>query len=326
MNYQDNRLLNNYNRFIQNNVPFQNNNLLYNNPMFQNNMNNNNSQQMQMMQMAHMQKMKELQELKKIEKLNELEKKYDKNSENMKKNIKDILINYDKDKIDKEKQENKLVAEQFKNYKQVENQYKTTREKYIQERTNQPYKNIIKDEKYINKFIEKPKEKIDQKELIVHRVTNADKEGVEEECVTMDKEREKHDGELKVIYSSSKENEHKKKFEYNHKYKYRIKYDPSDHKKLKDDKISYFKKEQKKIEDNKEKIQNIYESLKISGIFSEEELNDIGMTNESLNKLAETQSKQFDNNNQNKTRIVIPTLSKKLDESKKERYRNRQKK
>ena len=50
MNNYNNKLLNSYQGFQQNNVPFNNNPLLYNNPMFRNNMNTTNSAQINQMQ------------------------------------------------------------------------------------------------------------------------------------------------------------------------------------------------------------------------------------------------------------------------------------
>ena len=79
------------------------------------------------------------------------------------------------------------------------------RAKYWQERTNQPYKNIIKDEKAIKVFLDKPRiaNKNEEKELkralIVHKVTDADKEGVDDEFKDLQGKLEKHNNELKVI-------------------------------------------------------------------------------------------------------------------------------
>ncbi len=112
-----------------------------------------------------------------------------------------------------------------------------------------------------------------------------------------------------MIYSTSHELEHKKKFEYNNKYKYRIKYDPSDHNKLKKDKISYYKREQKKMDNDREKTDAIIEDLVNKGIFDKDELEDIG----------------YDNTSSGSDKSISSSKSM-TSEDKKEKYRLRQNK
>ena len=251
-----------------------NNQNYFNNP-FLNNSNNSN-----------LIKIKEQQELKQLEKLNQLENKYNKDK------IKESVIK--PIKIEKDNRDIK------KDYNSKEKEYFKERDELWKIRTNQPYKNIIKDEQQVKKFINR--NNIDKSELIVHKVTNLDKQSVDKEYSQFKNKLETHNNELKVIYSTNKQAEHKKQFEYNHKYKYRIKYDPSDHNKLKQDKIEMFKKEQQKEEENKQKIDNIIENLINNGIFNKEELEEIGIKNNNDNS---------DNNSNN---------------SKKEKYIQRQKK
>ena len=273
----------------QQNVPFQNNSLLQQNPMFRDNMNYNNSQQLQMMQMMQvkqMQRIKELQKIKQIERLNELENSLDKEKirESVikplkieKKNNMDDIIKNAKEKwgfdISKKKS-NKNPYNDIND--QFQNKLETQKNTLQKQRTNLPYKNIIKNikkndqhyEKHYKKFVDKPlKGKVGtkeikkaQKQLLVHKVTDADKEGVEEEFDDLKQNLETHDDELKVIYSTSKEVEHKKKFEYNHKSKYRIKYNPDDHEDMKKDKINILKREQKKWKKIKRKKMKFYNS------------------------------------------------------------------
>jgi hypothetical protein len=144
--------------------------------------------------------------------------------------------------------------------------------KYWSKRTNQPYKNIMKNEDYTKKFK-------NTNDLIVHRVTDKDKEGVEEEFVDLQHKLEKHDDQLKVIYSTSKQNEHKKKFEYNHVYKYRVKHNAKDHSNLKEDKIAYYKKQQKKEEVGKKKLDILLDTLVSDGIFDKDELSGLSFGN-----------------------------------------------
>lgn len=270
-----NKLLNNYQHFQQNNNPFQNNMLLQNNPTFTSNMNYNNSTQMQQMQMMQMQKIKELQQMKQIEKLNEMENKMDKEK------IKESIIRPIRiERTNKDKQE--LEAR----WKESEKQYGNSKGKnygpeiqeYWGKRTNEAYKTIIKDPRFLKTQYKSTKD------LIVHRVTDKDKEGVTEEYTDLSKKLETHNKELKVIYSTTKEAEHKKKFEYNHVYKFRMHYNPKDHDNLKNDKIKYYKEQQRKEEDGKEKMDGIYEMLVNDGIFNEEEIKSLNGNNANVSK------------------------------------------
>ena len=259
-NLQSNKLLYEYQNSIQNNIPFQNNMLLQNNQLFNNNMQYNSAQ------MQQMQKIKEMQQIKQLEKLNELS----------------LLKSADKIKesvIRPEKLNDKNVRELETKWKDIESRYinKKTKDygpeikKYWENRTNEPYKNILKNENYSRSFKTKD-------DLIVHCVTQKDKEGVDKEYNEMDKNREKHNNELKMIYSTDQENEHKRKFEYNHVYKYRVKYDTKDHTQLKQDKIKYYKERQQKEEEGKNKIDSIMETLVNDGIFNQDELQSINIS------------------------------------------------
>lgn len=279
-----NRLVSNYNNFQQqHNVPFQNNNLLMNNPML--NMQNNQmmmmqQQQLQMQQMQQMQKVREMYQMKQMEKLNEVELTMDKEK------IKESLIK--PIKIEKTKQEK---AELEKKWKESENNYHDKSGKdfgpevrqYWAKRTNQPYKNIMKNEDYTKKIS-------NEKDLIVHRVTSKDKEGVEEGFIDLQQKLEKHDDELKVIYSISKKNEHKKKFEYNHVYKYRVQHDAKDHDDLKEDKIKYYKAQQKKEEVGKKKLDVLLDTLVSGGIFDKDELDGISLDKNKYNDTSSSKS------------------------------------
>lgn len=278
--FSGNRLLSNYNNSFQqnNNGFYQNNNLLRNNAFINPTMQQNNQMlqmqqqqlmQMQQQQMQQMQKIKEMQQMKQMEKLNEVELSMDKEK------IKESIIK--PIKIERNKQD-KIEVE--RKWKEAENAYydKTGKKtdygseikQYWSKRTNQPYKNILKNEDYTKQI------KSD-KDLIIHRVTNKDKEGVEEGFVDLQNKIEKHDDELKVIYSTSKQNEHKKKFEYNHVYKYRVQHDAKDHTDLKEDRITYYKKQQKKEEAGKKKLDVLLDTLISDGIFDKDELSGLAL-------------------------------------------------
>ena len=150
-------------------------------------------------------------------------------------------------------------------------------------RTNQPYKNIIKNEDVTKKNFKS------KDDLIVHKVTIKDKEGVDDSYNKFKQNLETHNDELQTIYSTDKRNEHKKKFEYNHVYKYRIQYDPKDHDKLKQDRIKYYKDRQKKEEEGKRTVDNILETLINDGIFDKSELSSVSLDiKESKNTASET--------------------------------------
>ncbi|QKF94049.1 hypothetical protein QKU48_gp0591 [Fadolivirus algeromassiliense] len=272
--FENNRLLSGYQQYNQTSIPtYQNNILLKNNPIFSGNnqMHQMNQmqqmQQMQMLQQMQMQQIKEMQQIKQMEKINELENNMDK--EKIRESvIKPIKIEKNK-KARQELEENWRVAEK-KYIDPTKKSYGPEVQEYWKQRTNQPYRGIMKNEDYNKQFKSKD-------DLIVHRVTNKDKEGVEEGFKVMESNIEKHNNELKVIYSTSNKNDHKKKFEYNHVYKYRVQYDPNDHDKLKENRVKYYKEQQKKEEEGKQKIDNIFETLVNDGIFDKNELNSINV-------------------------------------------------
>ena len=209
-------------------------------------------------QLMQIQKLKEQQKVKQIEKINEYET--DKMKEAIIKPVKIVKENFDIET----------------KYNDLEKGFKNKCSKYWENRTNIPYKVIIRDENEINKFINK--KKINEDDLVVHKVTPKDKIGVDEDLKKLENTLEVHNNELKVLYSANKKTEHKQKFEYNHKYKYRVKYEPSDHNQLKNNNINYLKQEQQKLEENKEKLDNIIDSLINNGIFNEDELQEMKMS------------------------------------------------
>ncbi len=143
-------------------------------------------------------------------------------------------------------------------------------------RTNQPYKNVIKKElfdkeykKYYNDDIFK-KDINNKNELIVHKVIkniDADEDLLEAEFLLIQEILEKHNGELKNIYSTSNENKYKKEFEYAQKYRYRLEYNPKDSEELKD----FYKKEQKKINKENKMLDQLIDMLVEGEDLSKEE-------------------------------------------------------
>jgi hypothetical protein len=167
---------------------------------------------------------------------------------------------------------------------------------YIRElwknRTNQPYKNIIKKEafdkdykKYYNDNIFK-RDINNRDELIVHKVIkdiDANEDLLEAEFLLIQEILEKHNNELKNIYSVSNENKYKKEFEYAQKYRYRLEYNPKDSEELKD----FYKKEQKKINKENKMLDQIIDMLVEQDDLSKEEIDKLN------NDLKSNKTKQF---------------------------------
>lgn len=218
----------------------------------------NNQNQLNEFKIQQMQQMQQMQELKKLEKINQLEKTFDKEK------LKQIIIN--PQKITKSNQE---ILEKWTELKK---KYENDVNIYWKDRDNKPYKNILKNEDYTKKI-----ESV--KDLIVHRVTVNDKQGVDQEYKQLQEKLEKQNNEFKIIYSTSNQNEHKKKFDYNHVYKFKMNFDPKndneskpDHDSMKQNQIEYYKNQQKQMEEQKQKKDQIIESLIKDGIFNENEL------------------------------------------------------
>src|SRR4029079_9094955 len=156
-------------------------------------------------------KVKDEYENKKMNLIEELKNKYDVEK------LKDILLDI------------KLVngdgKETERKYNMVTNQYDGERNNYWEKRTNEPYKNIIKEKKHYEKFLDKEKlHKIEPEELIVQKTSEVNK--INEDQIEEYKNNvEGHNNEIKSIYSLSNELEHKKKFDYENILKYNVKYE-----------------------------------------------------------------------------------------------------
>lgn len=295
-NQPDNRLLGAYRNYQHNNIPFTNNPLLRNNPAFISGVNYSNSQlmmQTRRMQDNQMERLKKIQETRKIEKLNALNQMKDK------KKLAEIVIK----PVSIEKHNEDVMPEFNKLNKNLEAEIKldpkkkgsgdTVLEKAWKKRTNKPYKNVLKnvltDDDYVKKKYN------DKEDLVIHRVSDADKMGLEEEFKEFEKELERHDDELKIIYSLSEKANHKKKFEYNKVYKSRIKEDPSSHTELKDSKLEEFKREQKRLDKDNKQYDKIVEILLNEDIFTKEELDEIKREENEDNKILKELGDVVDN-------------------------------
>jgi len=262
-----NNLLNRFNSYTNNNNPYQNNPLLNNNP----NLNMKDSSFFNKMNMA------KLEQIKRARNIDEMGID--------KKQLTDLIIcPIAINKVNK----NELTEA----YNEIVPQYDTKINKLVDEwwqtRTNQPYKNIIKKDlfnkdykKYYNDNIFNTNIK-DKKELLVHKVTSEDwdKLLLEAEYELLNDILEKHDKELKVIYSSSKKNQYKKEFEYVQNYRYRLEYNPKNSEELKD----FYKKEQKKINKESKMIDDVINTLIENDELTNDEIDKINKELKSYNK------------------------------------------
>jgi hypothetical protein len=248
----NNNLVNGYQQFSNTNVPFNANPMLMNNPMFFGSIRDSN--------FYNRVNMAKAEQLKKINNINDFNLSADKLTEYV---ICPIKI----EKIDKSELDNLYGMRTSTYIQKPENCDKNNIPQILKEwyegRKNTPYKNILKNENYQKEFN-------NENDLIVHRVTQLDKDKIRlhQEYEILSKLLEKHDGELKMIYSTSEEAKHKEQFNYINYYKNRIKYDPKNYNELK----KFYNKEQKKINKENERIDQMLEMLIVSDEISKEDL------------------------------------------------------
>lgn len=157
-------------------------------------------------------------------------------------------------------------------------------EEWWKSRTNMPYKNILKNENYKKEF-----KTID--DLMVYKVTALDKDIIKlkKEYKAKKKTFEEHNGELKLIYSASKEAKYKEDFDYVQKYKYRLKYDPKNF----DDLKKFYKKEQKKIVQDTKRIDDMIETFMDNVDLTQDDMDDLKDEFEELKKLQKMEKKEY---------------------------------
>jgi hypothetical protein len=269
-----NKLLSEYNNYRKSDVPFQNNNMLNNNPIFQGNLRNAN-----FYDKINMSKMENTRRVKSIGEFNLTPEQ-----------LTNYIIcpikieKFDKNELDRSTNEREstyitTTGDTINIPKLVQDWWGT--------RTNLPYKDILKEEN--KKNLNKIYEKID--DLIVHKVTQLDKNKIKlmKELEELVDSLETHNDELKIIYSLSEKIKHKEKFEYITKYKHRIKYDPTNYNDLK----KYYKKEQNKIKQNNKRIDEIIE------ICLDNELNNEQLSKEDIEEVqSQLASLQEDGDNE----------------------------
>ena len=159
--------------------------------------------------------------------------------------------------LDQKKPDQKMDINRFnKIYTTLDCARVNEKEKLWSGRTNQPYKNIFPPEMI-------KKEYKTEKELIVYTVKQEDKnEKIFSENVDKLKDQiGKHNHELKNTFDQTKKKDYETEFEYNNVLKYKVKYDPTQFEDMKNDITEYYKKEQENQEKEKNKTDNIIESM-----------------------------------------------------------------
>lgn len=179
------------------------------------------------------------------------------NSRNLSKDaLKNSLLNNMSNNISTEqvKQKYSTMARDYES----DNSYKTKMQKLWKKRTNQGYKHIIKNKNHLRDNYENPED------LIVHRVCDEDRR---DDILKHDYDRymdniEKHNEELKVIYSANNKSEYFKKFEYSNIYKNNIDSRTNDHTQLKKIKKKTERRERAQEQKDKEEREEIMKSVK----------------------------------------------------------------
>ena len=147
----------------------------------------------------------------------------------------------------------------------LEYQYNIDKTSFWKGRTNIPYKGFLhtlpieinQDIKCVDDFI-------------IHKITNTDKKELDTDLKNFLSTKEKQDKDFELLYSKNKKTDHLKEFEFNHKYKYKILDIPSTTETIKKDSIEYYKNEQKKIENNNKKMDEIINTLITNEIINNE--------------------------------------------------------
>lgn len=265
----NNNFINGYQHHMNNNTPFANNPMLTTNPNFYGSIRDANFQTR-----ANIAK---LEQRKRVKTINDLGMS------------KDQILNYVIDPIKVVKQSAEELQSAFNeksgtyinpaDLMHITKADQSKLPKWLREiyagRKNTPYKsilksaNILKQEQYDRDFT-------DEAELLIHKVTQIDKDEIRfvKELAEKLAIFEEHNGELKLIYSASKEAQHKKDFEYVQKYKHRSGYNPEDYTDLK----KYYKKEQKRIDRENKRIDEMIEVLLMNDQVSKEDLEKLQTT------------------------------------------------
>lgn len=295
----NNNFINGYQQHMTNNTPFANNPMLTTNPNFYGSIRDANFQNR-----ANIAK---LEQRKRVKTINDLGMS------------KDQILNYVIDPIKVVKQSAEELHSAFNekagtyinpnDLMQITRTDQSKLPKWLKEiyagRKNTPYKSLLKSANITQQaHYDKTYDK--EFDLNIHTVTQIDKDEIRfiKELAEKLALFEEHNGELKLIYSSSKESQHKKDFEYVQKYKHRSGYDPEDYTDLK----KYYKKEQKRINRENKRIDEMLEVLLMNDQVSKEDLEKLQSTIEEdidekeVEKMFKHSAKEIEKNLENQLR------------------------
>lgn len=247
--HSKNKLIDQYKQTANNNIPFQNNQMLMNNPAYYGSIRESDFH----------------------DRINMAKREYAKNIKSVSdlRLSKDQLVKYVIDPLKVEKMEKKDLDNKYINLLSTYADKKKIPQ-YMKDlwegRQNTPYKNILKDEKYRKEFKKK-------EDLIVHKVTQLDKDIIimDNRLKNCGKDREKHKKELKMIYTASRKKKFSEKFEYINKFQHKIQYDPKNYNDLK---LKYVA-EQKKLNKEGKRIDEMIEMLIATNQLSGDELKEV---------------------------------------------------
>lgn len=195
--------------------------------------------------------------IKQMEKINEYIKKIDKK----------VLIENIIEPIHIKKEDNQDMKHKIQ---MIDSVYHKERIQLWKGRTNTPYKHIIRDADFT-----KPIRSAN--DLIIHKISDNDKHDVDKKLDIHLNDRKHHYDELQKLYNDSNKTEHKKRFEYNKLYN-NLSTQETDDPKI--DYIQYYKEEQKKIEKDKQNMDEIIESLLNVGLITNDDLIEIDKNQE----------------------------------------------
>ena len=269
-NNMNNNLLNRFQTY-HHNTPFSGNPLLNNNPLA-------NSKDASFYNKINMAKLEQIKKARNIDEIG-LDKKQ----------ISDLVIcpivvsKTKKSELDEAYNE---IIPQFieKGNKYLEDMYRN--------RTNAPYKNVIKKDLFNKNFKKYYKDRFfnanikDRDELLIHKITDVDSDSLllEAEYELLTQIIEKHNDELQIIYSSSKKNKYKKEFEFVQNYRRRLEYNPKNSEELKE----FYEKEQRKINKDKRMIDDVISLMIENDQLSAEELERVNLFELNKSKKSKT--------------------------------------
>lgn len=284
-NHIKNNLVGGYRQFMNTNTPFNNNRMFMQNPQFYSSI-----QDPAFYQRINMEK---LERMKKIKSVHDFDLSNDQLTNFVICPIK--VERMDKGELDRKHSDRDVM---YLNFADVDNVPQVIKD-WWKSRNNTPYKSAIyssmkKEDR--DRFYNKDFTKLE--DLIVHKVTQLDKDKVRllNEYEKLKDILEVHNDELKMIYSTSEEAKHKEKFDYINKYKYMIKYDPKNYNDLK----KFYNREQKKLNKENKRIDEMIELLLVDEQISKEDI-------------AELQKPFEDDNDDEKIELLFAQGERKLE-------------